>query len=231
MLYFFNEETTGLYYDLFDRLLSILTRFNPDTAEANFEDIIDKIILLYPNTEDSLTRFIPSFTPLTHYQDKILNCLSEFKELNKDAFSKKEGPIPLHESDVTYIKEILSSSDLFSPDTPYFLISLPEDNRKDIGSEINDALSHHTWLSIENWMVISFLLREDVRDNGILVSTTYAHEISKYKITQKGLDLIRTKFFDYLHSLYKDSYFANNGCFTYKTLEAIGKQYTPIIVF
>ena len=78
MLYFFNDETTNLYYDLFDRLLSILTRFNPDTAEANFEDIIDKIILLYPNTEDSLTRFIPSFTPLTHYQDKILNCLFEF---------------------------------------------------------------------------------------------------------------------------------------------------------
>ena len=231
MLYFFNEETTGLYYDLFDRLLSILTRFNPDTAEANFEDIIDKIILLYPNTEDSLTRFIPSFTPLTHYQDKILNCLYEFKELNKDAFSKKEGPNPLHKSDVTCIKEILSSSDLFSPDTPYFLIPLPEDTRIDIGSEINDALSHHTWLSIENWMVISFLLKEDVRDNGILVSTTYAHEIPKYKITQKGLDLIRTKFFDYLHSLYKDSYFANNGCFTYKTLEAIGKQYTPMIVF
>ena len=80
-------------------------------------------------------------------------------------------------------------------------------------------------------MVIRFLLREDVRDNGILVSTTYAHEIPKYKITQKGLDLIRTKFFDYLHSLYKDSYFANNGCFTYKTLDAIGKQYTPMIVF
>lgn len=231
MLYFFNEETTNLYYDLFDRLLSILTRFNPDTAEANFEDIIDKIILLYPNTEDSLTSFIPSFNPLTHYQDKILNCLYEFKELNKDAFSKKEEQNPLHESDVACIKEILSSSDLFSPDTPYFLIPLPEDNRIDIGSEINDALSYHTWLSIENWMVISFLLREDVRDNGILVSTTYGDEISKYKATQKGLDLIRTKFFDYLHSLYKDSYFANNGCFTYKSLEAIGKQYTPMIVF
>ena len=65
MLFFFNEETTDLYYDLFDRLLSILTRFNPDTAEANFEDIIDKIILLYPNTEVSLTRFIPCFTPPT----------------------------------------------------------------------------------------------------------------------------------------------------------------------
>ena len=70
MLYFFKEETTNLYYDLFDRLLSILTRFNPDKAESCFEDIIDKIILLYPNTEDSLTRFIPSFTPLTHTKTK-----------------------------------------------------------------------------------------------------------------------------------------------------------------
>lgn len=236
MLYFYNDETTDLFYDLYKRLIFVLSYYKPHTATAEFEDVVDKIILHYPTTEDSLIRFIPTFTPTTSYMDAILLCLSDFRKLNKEAFLNMKETNPLHARDVEILREALSSPSLFKNDTKYFLNYLPVDGYNTVIQQINSALSKHTWLSLHSWILNIFLQDEINRDctikaEDLLVPRTLLNKHTGDLITSKGLDLIRTNFFSYLQNLYKDSYFACHACLTYESLETCGKKYCPMEVF
>lgn len=232
MLYFYDFETYCLYHELNSQLFYIIAPNEEYLSDEAIEDLIDKIILLYPDQKKHLKMFLPSITPFTPYLDSVINCLSNYRNENIDFFSCMEESNKLHEKEIKIIKEELTSSDLFNPNVDYFLNCTYTDDCTLAIDKINSVLSRHTWITVENRILKKFFEREihitgRHQNKELLVPVKLGDKYIRHYITPKGLELIRTKFFTFLHYLYRKSFFACHSCLTYKSLAIYHKNYIP----